>query len=64
MSSIWTDLLSLHGYLVRREDLRWRDDGSVAGQTAAEPGKSPSEPQSTNRPRRRLLPWPRLAAPH
>lgn len=61
MSSIWTDLLSLHGYPVQREDLPWRDDGSTTSQKqTAEPGKNASEPQ----PKRRRLSWPRLAAPH
>ena len=61
MSSIWTDLLSLHGYPVKRDDLPWRDDGSTASQKPpAAPCNNATEPQ----PKRRLLPWPRLAAPH
>jgi hypothetical protein len=26
MTSLWTDLLYLHGYLIRRDDLAWRHD--------------------------------------
>ena len=26
MASLWTDLLYLHGYLIRRDDLAWRHD--------------------------------------
>lgn len=28
MTSLWTDLLFLHGHLVRKEDLVWRRDAA------------------------------------
>lgn len=66
MRSIWTDLLSLHGYFVRKEDLAWRDDGTVRPETTEpEPvaGKASTADQAPT-PKRRLLRWPRLSVPH
>lgn len=69
MSSLWKDLLFLHGYLARKEDLLWRDQASrespsetpVASTTekAGSMAKGGSKP-----PKGRASHWPRLAAPH
>ena len=68
MGSIWTDLLSLHGYPVhRRETLAWRDDGTRPhdGTAAAGIAKAGADAApATATPKRRLPPWPRLASPH
>jgi hypothetical protein len=60
MNSIWKDLLFLHGYLVRKEDLIWREEVHT-------------EPQRTEKAGNRKLKsatvqccmavWPRLSAP-
>jgi len=42
MSSIWTDLLFLHGYLIRKEDLAWRADTARAQQQAGRPSAAPA----------------------
>jgi hypothetical protein len=69
MSSLWKDLLCLHGHLVRKEDLLWCDQTTpesttatpVAGThvdeagAAARNGARPSKNRASH--------WPRLAAP-
>ncbi|HZX71998.1 MAG TPA: hypothetical protein VFE77_14385 [Rhodanobacter sp.] len=68
MSSLWKDLLFLHGYLARKEDLLWcdqtnsesPDETPVASTTdkdgtAAKDGAKPSKGCASH--------WPRLAAP-
>jgi hypothetical protein len=59
MNSIWKDLLFLHGHLVRKEDLTWRDEVC-------------SEPKQAEAAARKIKSatiqccmavWPRLAAP-
>jgi hypothetical protein len=69
MSSIWKDLLFLHGHLVRKEDLLWYDQTSPA--TAAEIPARPSIDRvaaalkdEANLPPHCMSRWPRLAAPH
>ncbi|HWU76180.1 MAG TPA: hypothetical protein VN043_06735 [Rhodanobacter sp.] len=72
MSSLWKNLLFMHGYLVRKEDLLWRE------QTLPEPsGETPNESSADqaggvakgesrtprSRPQNRVSHWPRLAAP-
>jgi hypothetical protein len=42
MSSIWTDLLFLHGYLIRKEELAWRTDTARAQQQAEHPAAAPA----------------------
>jgi hypothetical protein len=60
MNSIWKDLLFLHGYLVRKEDLIWREE------VHAEPQKS----EKTDTRKRKsatvqccMAVWPRLSVP-
>lgn len=68
MVSLWKDLLFLHGYFARREDLLWRE------QTGLEPASRPTartaNGQAGTGAKGKAKPskdcprhWPRLAAP-
>ncbi len=64
MSSVWKDLLFLHGHMVRKEDLVWRTENrprehrnEAAGNKAACTTKEPGAPA------RQVPAWPRLAVP-
>lgn len=46
MSSLWKDLLFLHGHLLRREDMDWHPDA------APERDVAPAKPSSPPAPRR------------
>ena len=59
MNSLWKDLLFLHGYLVRKEDLDWRPDA---------PLKTAQDGKPANLAKRTVVAccahvWPRLAGP-
>ncbi|CAM5636149.1 hypothetical protein [Rhodanobacter lindaniclasticus] len=65
MSSIWKDLLFLHGHLLHKDDLEWRQD-SAALET---PDPKPAETPDTRDGKAAALAccaavWPRIAAPH
>jgi len=64
MSSIWTDLLFLHGHFARKEDLVWRTDSIDDEQNEAETNRSHPTAIASPAPKRRLFRWPRLSAPH
>jgi hypothetical protein len=60
MNSIWKDLLSLHGHLVRKEDLDWRPDT----RTEAERNKDIAKKKaSVIAVKCCAAVWPRLAGP-
>ena len=69
MSSLWKDLLFLHGYLVRKEDLSWRDQtapdpaAGAPAENAAVKAENAAKGQGKP-PKNRASRWPRLAAPH
>lgn len=42
MSSIWIDLLFLHGYLIRKEELAWQPDAAPVHQPADRPPVAPA----------------------
>lgn len=44
MTSLWTDLLFLHGHLVRKEDLVWRRDAAPESADADAARSSPPVP--------------------
>ncbi|MFC5527432.1 hypothetical protein ACFPPA_16945 [Rhodanobacter ginsengisoli] len=45
MTSLWKDLLFLHGHLVRKEDLTWRRDAAPeSAAPEATPRSSPPAP--------------------
>ncbi|MEP7185285.1 MAG: hypothetical protein ABI767_05540 [Rhodanobacter sp.] len=64
MSSIWTDLLFLHGHLVRKEDLAWHHEKCPEGDSSKTAVKADSSdaPLAAS-PERRKLRWPHLSAP-
>lgn len=67
MSSIWTDLLFLHGYLIRKDDLAWRKDAQDT-QAAQTPGKDVAEPANVAKTKAAALAccasvWPRIMTP-
>lgn len=69
MSSLWKDLLFLHGHLAHKEDLLWRDQAAT-GQAPETPcaetpiGKAVAAAGSAQKPsKERTHRWPRLAAP-
>jgi hypothetical protein len=71
MSSIWKDLLFLHGYLARKEDLLWHDQTAPqtapestakAPETSRHDGPADAELKSGAPPRKRhSQPRPRVA---
>lgn len=63
MSSLWKDLLFLHGHLVRKEDLLWRDQTTPESTTAATPVDKAAAVKNSARPKDGASHWPRLAAP-
>ncbi len=69
MHSMWKDLLFLHGHVVRKEDLLWRDQHCPAAAPAKSADSrtdraSAGPGNGTHPPSRRILRWPRLVAPH
>jgi hypothetical protein len=69
MSSLWKDLLFLHGHLVRKEDLLWADQASPESTTATPAAathveKAGAAAWNGARPVKNCAAhWPRLAAP-
>ncbi|OOG54092.1 hypothetical protein B0E47_13045 [Rhodanobacter sp. B05] len=68
MSSLWKDLLFLHGHLAHKDDLVWRDQAGPASstKTAAETATANAVPAAkggAKPPKDCVLHWPRLAAP-
>ena len=68
MITLWKDLLFLHGYLARKEDLLWRDQTSPEspGETsvASTDGKAGTRAKGGSKPSKGCVShWPRLAAP-
>lgn len=68
MSSLWKDLLFLHGYLARKEDLLWRDQtsGESPRETpvASTADKDDAKARGGSKPPKNgVRHWPRLAAP-
>ncbi|MEO6800124.1 MAG: hypothetical protein ABI178_09320 [Rhodanobacter sp.] len=69
MSSLWKDLLFLHGYLVRKEDLVWHDQTSPEPSTETAVAGTDGDTTSvaatngTKSPTHCVSHWPRLAAP-
>jgi hypothetical protein len=66
MSSIWKDLLFLHGHLLHKDDLEWRAETAAAETPDAEAAEAP-----TARDRKKAaalaccaVVWPRIMAPH
>ena len=66
MSSIWKDLLFLHGHLLHKDDLEWREETAAAETPDAEAAEAP-----TARDRKKAaalaccaVVWPRIMAPH
>jgi hypothetical protein len=65
MSSIWKDLLFLHGHLLHQDDLEWREEPAAAETPDAEAAEAP-----TARDRKAAalaccaVVWPRIMAPH
>ena len=45
MTSLWKDLLFLHGHLVRKEDLTWRRDAAPESAAPEATRSSPPAPQ-------------------
>ena len=65
MSSIWKDLLFLHGHLLHKDDLAWREEAT----TPAAPDTKPAEAPVTRDGKAVALSccaavWPRIVAPH
>ncbi len=51
MTSIWTDLLYLHGYLIDRSTLQWRADAPQRTESGTAPGqKAPASDACQPRP--------------
>jgi hypothetical protein len=68
MSSLWKDLLFLHGHLVRKEDLLWADQANPESATATPAAihvdKAGAAARNGARPPKNCAAhWPRLAAP-
>jgi hypothetical protein len=59
MNSIWKDLLFLHGYLVRKEDLIWSDEAH----TTPQPTETGTRKLKSAAVQCCMTVWPRLAAP-
>jgi hypothetical protein len=60
MSSLWKDLLFLHGHLVRKEDLDWRRDTRVE----ADPNKTDIRKRAHSLASTCCVAvWPRLSGP-
>jgi len=69
MSSLWKDLLFLHGHLVHKDDLVWRDQtfpaSSAKTPTEITAGNAAPAAKGSAKPSKDCVPhWPRLAAPH
>jgi hypothetical protein len=50
MSSIWTDLLFLHGYLIRKEELAWHPDAAPMPPPTNRPPVAPAPATTPARP--------------
>lgn len=65
MSSIWKDLLFLHGHLLHKDDLEWRAEATATETPDAEAAEAPAAP---DRKAAALaccaIVWPRIMAPH
>jgi hypothetical protein len=61
MNSIWKDLLSLHGHLVRKEDLDWRADTRTEAERNKDVAKKKANAMAVKCCA--AVVWPRLAGP-
>ncbi|MGB3269429.1 MAG: hypothetical protein WBA65_05685 [Rhodanobacter sp.] len=65
MSSIWKDLLFLHGHLLHKDDLEWRAETAPAETPVAEAAEAPT---ASDKKAAALaccaIVWPRIMAPH
>jgi hypothetical protein len=65
MSSIWKDLLFLHGHLLHKDDLEWRAETAAPEAPDAEAAEAPA---AGDRKAAALaccaIVWPRIMAPH
>ena len=65
MTSIWKDLLFLHGHLLHKDDLEWRADTAAVQTPEANTAEAPAAPavKATTLACCGVV-WPRIVAPH
>ena len=68
MSSIWKDLLFLHGHLLHKDDLEWRAETAGPETPDAEAAGTAEAPTARDRKAAAMaccaIVWPRIMAPH
>jgi len=65
MSSIWKDLLFLHGHLLHKDDLEWRAETPAADTADTEAVEAPvSRDAKAAELACCAAVWPRIVAPH
>ena len=68
MSSIWKDLLFLHGHLLHKDDLEWRAETAAPETPDAEAAGTAEAPTARDRKAAAMaccaIVWPRIMAPH